>query len=312
MQRRNMLTAFALTLATAITPCIAAVASTKVVVGYTAIPDFAAAFIAKEQGFFAKRGLDVALQAITLTSNVPAALVSSSIQIGGTTPPVFLQATENGLDLVGVASGATYDPTANVIGIVTRVGSPIKGAQDMVGKKFAVPGLNGTLHVLVRRWLTMKAVDPKSVTFVELSLPQIPDVLKAGHVDAAVTGEPFIGRIRASGIGDTLPGFSGDMPPGFATVVYTATRQWATANGPTIKAFREGIAEAIAFAQTNRAAAYADLGKYFKVPPPVLNATPWPNLVGDMRDEHLRFWVETMRDQGMLRKQPMVSSLIAR
>ena len=60
----------------------------KVVVGYTAVPDFAAAFIAKEQGVFAKRGLDVELKAITLTSNIPAALVSDSIQIGGTTPTV--------------------------------------------------------------------------------------------------------------------------------------------------------------------------------------------------------------------------------
>jgi NitT/TauT family transport system substrate-binding protein len=312
MKRRNTLASLALTLAWGICPGWSAAASTRMVVGYTAIPDFAAAFIAKEEGFFAKRGLDVELQAITLTSNVPAALVSNSIQIGGTTPPVFLQAAENGLDLVGVASGSTYDPKAKVIGIVTRTGSTIKAAQDLVGKKFAVPGLNGTLHVLVRRWLAMKGVDPKSVTFVEVPLPQIPDVLKAGHVDAAVTGEPFIGRIRTSGIGDVLPGFDSDMPAGFATVVYMTTRQWATANSAALQAFRAGIAEAIDFAQSNKAAAYADLGKYFKVPPPVLNATPWPALSKDMKDEHLRFWVETMRDQGMLRKQPMVSSLIAR
>jgi NitT/TauT family transport system substrate-binding protein len=310
MQRRTLITAGIALAASAAAPAFAA--NTKIVVGYTMVPDFAAAFIAKEQGFFEKRGLDVELQAITLTSNVPAALVSNSIQIGGTTPPVFLQAADSGLDLLGVASGSVYDPTRNLIGIVSRKGSNIQSAQDMVGKKFAVPGLNGTLHVLVRRWLTMKGVDPKRVSFIEVPLPQIPDVLKGGSVDAAVTGEPFVGRIKGSGIGDVVPGFANEMPAGFSTVVYTATRQWATANSAALTGFRAAIGDAVAFANQNRAGAYADLGKYFKVPPPVLAATPWPQLTSDMTDAHLRFWVETMRDQAMLKKQPMVGSLIAR
>lgn len=313
MQRRTFIhtgVALATTALLSATPAFAA--NPKIVVGYTVVPDFAAAFIAKEQGFFEKRGLDVELQAITLTSNVPAALVSNSVQIGGTTPPVFLQAADSGLDLVGVASGAVYDPTRNLIGIVARQGSNIQSAKDLVGKKFAVPGLNGTLHVLVRRWLTTKGVDPKQVSFIEVPLPQIPDVLKGGSVDAAVTGEPFIGRIKGSGIGDVIPGFDDEMPGGFSTVVYTATRSWATANAPALKAFREAIADAVAFANQNRAGAYADLGKYFKVPPPVLNATPWPQLTSDMTETHLRFWVDTMGQQAMLKKPPVVGALIAR
>jgi NitT/TauT family transport system substrate-binding protein len=310
MQRRTLITAAIALAASAAAPAFAA--PTKIVVGYTVVPDFAAVFIAKEQGFFEKRGLDVELQAITLTSNVPAALVSNSIQIGGTTPPVFLQAADSGLDLLGVASGSVYDPTRNLIGIVSRQGSNIKTAQDLVGKKFAVPGLNGTLHVLVRRWLALKGVDSRQVSFIEVPMPQIPDVLKGGSVDAAVTGEPFIGRIKGSGIGDVIPGFDDEMPGGFSTVVYTATRSWAAANEPAVKAFREAIADAVAFANQNRASAYADLGKYFKVPPPVLNATPWPQLTSDMTETHLRFWVETMSNQAMLKKQPMVGSLIAR
>jgi NitT/TauT family transport system substrate-binding protein len=284
----------------------------KVVVGYTAVPDFAAAFIAKEQGFFAKRGLDVELKAITLTSNIPAALVSDSIQIGGTTPTVFLQAAEGGLDLVGVATGSTYDNSRAMIGIVTRAGSGLGNAQALVGKKFAVPGLNGTLHVLVRRWLVLNGVDPKQVTFVEVPLPQIPDVLKGGGVDAAIAPEPFIGRIKGTGAGDVMPGFYNELPNGFATVVYTATRKWATNNGKALAAFREAIVDAVEFSQKSRDESYASLAKYFKVPEPVLKATPWPRLVGDMKDEHLRFWVETMAEQAMLRKQPMVASLIAR
>jgi len=287
-------------------------AQKKIVIGYTAVPDFAAAFIAKERGFFEKRKLNVELQLITLTSSIPPAVISDSIQIGGTTPPVLLQAVDSGLDLVALASGSTYDNTKGYVNIVARPAVGIKTAQDLIGKKFGVPGLGGTLHVLVRRWLTEKGVDPKRVTFIEVPLPQIGDVLKGGSIDAAVTAEPFVGRIVQTQAGVIVPGFSTDTPSGFANVVYTATRKWATANGGEVKAFREALAEAIAFSSSNRDESYADLGKYFKVPPPVLKAMPWPNLVVDLNDAQMRFWTDTMRNQDMLKKPPMVSSLIVK
>jgi NitT/TauT family transport system substrate-binding protein len=290
----------------------AALAQKKIIVGYTAVPDFAAAFIAKERGFFAKRKLDVELQLITITSNVIPGVMSDSIQIGGTTPPVLLQAVDSGLDLIAVSSGSVYDNTKGYIEIVARSGTAIKTAQDLVGKKFAVPGLGGTLHVLVRRWLAEKGVDPKKVTFIEVPLPLLADVLKGGNVDAGVTAEPFVGRIVQTQVGTVVPGFATDTPSGFATVIYTATRKWATSNGAELKAFREALAEAIAFADSNRDDAYADLGKYFKVPPPVLKATPWPQLVVGIDDAQMRFWGDTMRNQDMLKKPPMVSALLFR
>lgn len=289
-----------------------AIAQTRITIGYTAVPDFAAAFIAKERGYFAKQRLDVTLQQLPLTSNVPPALVSDSIQIGGTTPPVFLQAVDSGLDLMTLASGSLYDNSKGYIGIVAKAGSNIRTAHDLVGKKFGVPGLGGTLHVLVRRWLAEKGVDDKKVTFIEVPLPQIPSVLQGGSIDAAVTGEPFVGRIVQSKVGELVPGFSAEMPNGFATVSYVATRQWATTNAAAVQGFRAAIAEAIAFANSNRDQAYADLGKYFKVPEPVLKATPWPNLVATVNDAQLRFWVETMGDQKMLKRPVMLSSLMAR
>lgn len=290
----------------------AAVAQTRITVGYTAVPDFAALFIAKEQGFFAKRQLDVSLQQLPLTSNVPPALVSDSIQIGGTTPPVLLQAIDSGLDLVAVGTGSTYDNTKNYIGIVGKAGANIRTAQDLAGKKFGVPGLGGTLHVLVRRWLAEKGVDPKRVSFVEVPLPQIPTVLQGGTIDAAVTGEPFIARMLQAKSAELVPGFANELPNGFATVSYAATREWAKANPALLQAFREAIAEAVAFANAHRDQAYGDLGKYFKVPEPVLRATPWPQLTATVADAHLAFWSETMVAQEMLKKPAALASVVAR
>lgn len=293
-------------------PSLAARAATRLVVGYTAVPDFGAAFIAKEKGYFASRGLDVTLQAISLTSTVPAALVSNSVQIGGTTPPVFLQAADGGLDLVAVATGSTFAQSMNPVAVVAKSGGTVKTAADLAGRKLAVPGLNGTLHVLARRWLKLQSVDPAKVSFVEVQMPQIPSVLSSGSVDAAVAAEPFVGRMVAGNIGFVLPGLSQAMADGAATVLFAATRQWATSNPDLIKAFREALAEAVAFAQSDRAAALAAIGQYFKVPPPVLQATPFPQLQSGVTDAQLRFWTDAMREQDMLKKPPTVSSLILR
>ncbi len=284
--------------------------ATPLTVSYTATPEFGAVFIAKEQGFFAKRGLDVTLQLIPVSPNVPAAVMSNSVQIGGTTPPVLLQAVDSGLDLVAVAGGGVYENSSRGVGLVARNGVSVTGPQDLVGKKVGVPGFNATIHLLVRKWVMDKGIDPKRVTFVEVPIPQMPDVLKGGSVDVVATAEPFVNRIVQGQIGTAVPGFSNDLKSGFSSVLYVATRKWATSNGAAVKAFREAVAEAIAFGNANKDKGYDDIGKYFKVPPPVLRATPWPNWVATVDDSHLRFWVDTMREQDMLKKQPVLSSTI--
>ena len=57
------------------------------------------------------------------------------------------------------------------------------------------------LHVLFRKWLIEKGVDPKGVNFVEVTFPTMNDVLKSGSVDAVLTAEPFVARMTAAGTG---------------------------------------------------------------------------------------------------------------
>jgi NitT/TauT family transport system substrate-binding protein len=286
-------------------------ATTALTVGYTAVPDFGAAFIAKEKGYFEKHGLDVKMQLIGLTSTVPATLVSNSIQIGGTTPTVFLQAVESGLDLVGIAAGSAHQPALSPIGVVAKADGPVKTPADLAGRKLAVPGLNGTLHVMARRWLKHKGVDVAKVSFVEVPLPRMDAVLHGGSVDAVVTAEPFVTKMVEAKIGIALPGFAQDTPEGIATCNFAATRQWATANPEAVKAFRAALAEAVAFAKADQAAARAAIGQYFTVPPPVRAAIPFPALQSTLTEAQMRFWGDEMVEQGMLKSKPDLARLIA-
>ena len=96
--------------------------------------------VARDEGIFAKHNLDVDLKLIGINTNIPPAIVSDSIQIGGPTEPVFLQAVSGGLDLVAIAGATIMQPSSNeLIAAVARTGDTIKDAKDFVGKKSARP-----------------------------------------------------------------------------------------------------------------------------------------------------------------------------
>jgi NitT/TauT family transport system substrate-binding protein len=285
-------------------------AEDKIIVGYTAISDFAAAYVAKEEGIFKKHGLDVDLQLITLTSNIPPSLQSDSIQIGGVAPSVLLQAASSGLDLVAVAGASLSDSQSDNPGIVIKAGSTLHSAQDLVGRKVGVPGLGGALHVLVRRWLALKGVDYRKVIFVEVAFPQMNDVLKGGTIDAAVVADPFMGRIVQSGTGTVMAHLSRDLPDGFSVLLYAATRQWAGKNPAALASFRKAIAEACVLAQQNPQLMRKDIGKYVRVPSAVLEQLPVPRLSAEISQERLSFWTNAMQQQEMFKTLPNFSTVV--
>ncbi|MDB5629476.1 MAG: transporter substrate-binding protein, partial [Tardiphaga sp.] len=162
-------------------------AQNKIQVGCTATSDCASAMIAVDQGLFKKQGLAVEMVLIGINSNIPAAILSGSVQIGGPTSTVFLQAADGGLDLVAVAGASVMGPTSNGnIAAFVRNGITIKEPKDFIGKKVGAPGLGAFLHVLFVKWLVEKGVDPKKVNFIEVTFPTQMDIIKSGGVDAVL------------------------------------------------------------------------------------------------------------------------------
>lgn len=287
-------------------------AATKITLGYTATLGFNGAFIAKDRGFFDAHGLDVTLQLITLNSNIPGALMGGSIQVGGPTPTVLLQADDGGLDLVIVAGCAGIDSGNKTDGLLVRKGAGIGKAADLVGKKVGVPGLNAYYHVMVRKWLTDQGVDWRRVIFVETPFTQSADVLRSGSVDAVATGEPFSMRIVDDGIGTLLVAMSSVAPGGTPNLFYAATRDWARANAAAVPAFQAAIAEAVRFQAGDPDGARASAAKFIKLPPEVMKSISLPLLQATIAPEQVQFWVDVMGQQDMLQEKPNVAKLIAK
>ncbi len=219
-------------------------AQQKLQIGCTATTDCSAAMIAIDEGIFKRLGLEAEMVLIGINSNIPAALLSNSIQIGGPTSSVFLQAVDGGLDLVAVAGASVMNErTANLTTAFARNGVNIKEPKDFVGKKVGAPGLGAFLHVLFVKWLQEKGVDPKSVNFVEVSFPTMNDILKSGAVDAVLTSEPFVTRMTNAGTGYVAARYVADLKRTEPIIFYAASRAWAEKNPDGIKKFREGIVE---------------------------------------------------------------------
>lgn len=313
MKRRNALHALAALPLAAGLPARAQ-APTKIVFGYTAVTDFASVFVAAEEGYFKKRGLDVELKFIPINSTIPAAIQSDSLQIGGPTPSVFLQAVDGGLDHVVVAGGGVTSKSITGFGLVARAGSGIKTAQDTVGKKIGVPGLGAFLHVTFRAWLKSQGVDYRKVNFVEAAFPQHGDLLRGGSVDAVVSADPFMSRITESGVGYVASYYSTFLPEGQPTIIHTARRDWVEKNAAAAKAFREALQEAAAFMANpkNNDKVRAAIGKYIKLPPEVIAKVQISPPGPVVTEKQLAYWVGLMKDQDMLKTTPDVTRLIVR
>jgi NitT/TauT family transport system substrate-binding protein len=289
----------------------AAQAQTKIQIGCTATSDCASAMVAVDEGIFKKHGLDAEMVLIGINSNIPAAILSNSIQIGGPTSTVFLQAADGGLDLVAVSGASIMNPASNAnITAFVRNGITINAPKDFVGKKVGAPGLGAFLHVLFVKWLVEKGVDPKSVNFVEVTFPTMSDIIKSGGVDAVLTAEPFVTRMTNAGIGTVGARYAVDLARTEPIIFYAAARDWAEKNPDTIKKFRAAIAEAAPIVNNDREKASASISKFTKQPIELVKATPPNKSEPDLKAEQLGWWIEIMSSQKMLQTKLDLNKLI--
>jgi len=283
----------------------------KIRVAYIGSADFSSGFAAKEKGFFEKRGLDVELKYVPLNSTtLPAALLSQSIDIGGTTATVLLQAWDGGLALQAVAgAGVAYKGATNSA-VLVRTDLDLKKPEDFIGKKIGTPGIGSLFYVLFRNWLMDGGVDPQKVNFIEAGYPQMADLLRKKNVDAVIASDPTISRIVEAGAGKVTVHFTDALPGDIPIIVYCATSEWVKKNPEAAHKFREAIAEGAAYVAKNEAETRDIIGKYIKLAPEVIATMQIPRLRADIPEASMQIMIDMMMRQKLLRKEPVAAELV--
>lgn len=283
---------------------------TRLRIAHTASSDWSSIFLAREDGLFEKRGIDVDFVLVPVSSAVPAAIQSGSVQIGGATPPNFLQAAENGLDLVAIAGASVSTPGTQTAQYAVRNGVAVDKPADFAGKRVGTPGFGSVLDVLFRTWLTRNGVELRSVTFVETPFPSQADVLRGGSVDAVVTAEPILTRIVSQNIGWSKMFIQEVAPPRTSMTMYLASRQFATNNPAVVTAFREAIVEAQPKIHADLARSRQVFSRIIRLPPEVARNMTISDQAPRLTEEQMNWWVDTMMEQRLLRAKPNLANLM--
>lgn len=296
--------------------CLAAIEAegqTKITVSYGPAYPWIPAFVAKDQGIFAKHGLDVTLQFIAVGSNQPAALIAGTSQVAGVNPTIVLFADEGGADIQIVAGANRQSKNASSGGALARTGLDIKRAADFRGKKVAVPGLQSVIHVAFMKWLKTKGVNPTDVTYIEVPINQMNDALRNGQVDVALPAAPFTDQILKSQSAYQAADYMSDLAdPVTVYSVWAMRREYIAAHPEVAPAFHRSISEAIDWIGKNDEAARRTQITYLKLPEQVALTVKLGEFTADVTPQQMQWWIDTCKELGLSKGTITVADVLAK
>lgn len=277
-------------------------------VAYIPAATWTIAWVAQDQGLFAKHGLNVTFTMVQNISLLPPT-VGKQIDIAPATPPDLIKSAGAGLDVVGVAGGVLEisDQTGN--GLVVRKDSGITSVAQLKGKTIATPTLGAILHVAALHWLKKSGVEPSAVRAVEVPFPNMADQLKAGRVDAVETTQPFLGQMLANG-DVSLGSLTMAVADPSRTTVWIAQGAWARSHPAVLKQWVEALNDAKAYIAANPAPTRAIIAKYTHLSPQVVEKLPIPNYEARLTAAELTPWIKAMREVGQLPRDVDAAKLV--
>jgi NitT/TauT family transport system substrate-binding protein len=241
----------------------ATMAQEQLAIGFPPSIDMLPAIVAHENGCLADAGYASSLTVIPIATNIPPALLSGSLQIGMSTPTILLPAVENGVDLVAVAGGTIMQAGNEGVSLITQPSLKITDPTQLKGLKVGVPGIMSVADLVFRKWLTQSGIDPNEVTFIEVPLPRMAEMMKSGTVDAVVAVQPVLGGLVAGGIAERNVGeFFSFAADGAIMAFWSASGEWAKSHPEAVAAFRTCLDASIPWIIENRAAANEMGAKY--------------------------------------------------
>jgi NitT/TauT family transport system substrate-binding protein len=269
---------------------------TQVRVSYVPATTVLPLHVAKEQGYFAKRGLDVSLKEASNISDIPATL-GRQFDIALGTATDLIRAGGAGVDVVQMA-GNTIDTKANpFVQLMVKKNSAIKSVADLQGKRVGTPTLGGVIHAAVLYSAKNQNAEHSKIQGVEAPSPTLPDQLKAGRIDAVEALEPFATTLKRNGAVSLGDPFAAIGQP-LATNFWIANGQWARENPEVVRRYVGALEQAVTFIEDNPKQARRILQGYTNMPPKIANVVPLPTWDFGIRSQDLDKWVDVLKDVG--------------
>jgi NitT/TauT family transport system substrate-binding protein len=159
------------------------------------------------------------------------------------------EAVQKGVPIEVIAPNVVYESKAPSTLMLVDSTSTITTASDLNGKTVGVNVLSGLAWIAARAWIDKNGGDSKTVKFVELPFPAMPEALHAKRLDAIVVAEPALSVARPTS--RVLAPVYTAIAPAFPIDAWTAPVAWVNANRDTARRFASAMHEACIWANAN-------------------------------------------------------------
>jgi len=203
-----------------------------------------ALWIAREQGFFRKQGVNVEIITIRTGGQTVAALASGDVQMAYTIPGSVLSGAVGGID-VAFFGGIVNRPDGDFV-----VAPGIRRPEDLKGKKVGVQSIGGgvwSLSMLALEHMGLEPTRDKITILVLGDQAVLTQAMAAGRIDAAYLGYTFSALLKEKGFPVLLD--IGKAPIPYQGLALAARRSYLKQNPQVADAVLRGVIEAIAFIQ---------------------------------------------------------------
>ncbi|WP_217578669.1 ABC transporter substrate-binding protein [Mesorhizobium sp. GbtcB19] len=203
-------------------------------------------WVAKEKGFFEKNGVDVALTMFNWDQDLAAALASGNLDVVAGATNGMIAKFNQGFDQKGfLVMDVSFQADA------VLAGNGIGTIAALKGKKVAFES-GSTSDLLINYALKANGMTLADIEHVPMGASEAGLALIAGHVDAAVTYEPYISTALAQDDSYKVI-FSAAQKPGLISDMLTARSDWIKAHPKDVEGLIRAWDDAIGFIRANPA-----------------------------------------------------------
>lgn len=267
--------------------------TTTIKVALIPIEPAAAIYYAKENGFFAKVGLDVEIDQNPSTPALASAVLAGTYDIAYATVPTLATAHSKGLPFVLLAPGISDSATHFGGAIMVGMNSTAKTGKDLNGKTLGTAGLNTIAEYLPRAWIDKTGGDSSTVKFVEMPFPVTPEAIAAGRVDGAYLAEPFVTITEKKQLGKILTLGDDSISTGeYLATGWFATSQWARAHADVVARFQKAMSEAAVWANANHDKVVPILAKDLHADPALVGQARRPYFPVRLIASQVQPWID--------------------
>jgi len=199
-------------------------------------------YVAEDQGFFEKNGLEVTIKGYGSGKACADALIAGEADISTSADNVFVSNSFEHADLRVFGTVAT----AQVKDLVARKDKGITTINDLIGKKIGITKKSGAEFQLVV-FLTFNGISQKDVELVDLKPPEMMGAISNGDIDAVFVWDPYLYNIKIE-LGENAISWHGGED--FYFVLLTK-EDWLEKNPAAAERFIKAMLEAEGYIKDN-------------------------------------------------------------